>query len=284
MLEVLEDAVAPSMSRSPRSGPGSSPSSPRRASRSASSATFSRRASTRTSRSGRPRHGDRGSGDPLGGRVPRLPGRSRGFTSGGTCPTHRPRGGARAGDPGLAAPGSQVDARSTARRRPTTRSSAQPSCSASARQRAGAPDRRPIGGSFPRPSPGDPRRPRSRVCPRRGGRDGRHHAHRRRRPDRGYSPTSARTRASGSTSTEPTASPPQLRRRPRTCSWGSTAPTRSRSMPTSGSSFPRPAGCSSCAVARISSTRSRTTRRTSRTSGRATWSTSPWSTRDRSGP
>ena len=54
-LEVLEMPAARWTRRSPRSGHAFSPSSPRRVSRSASSETFSRHASTRTLRSGRPR-------------------------------------------------------------------------------------------------------------------------------------------------------------------------------------------------------------------------------------
>ena len=124
-----------------------------------------------------------------------------------------------------------------------------------------------IVGSFPRRLPSAIRgRSRSRAHPGRRRRHRGHHADGRGRPDRRRSPTSAPTPASGSTSTEPTVSPPPPRPRPATCSPVSTGPTRSHSMPTSGSTCPRPVGCCSCGAATISSRRSRTKRRTSRTS------------------
>ena len=126
---------AGSTSRSPRRGRGTSRSSRRRGSRSASSATCSRRASTRTSPSGRPPR-RRSRIRPCVGRREFLgfPAAAGAFTSGGTVSNMTALAAARE----RAIPGSRRHAgsqvarpRSTARARPTTRSSARPRCSGS---------------------------------------------------------------------------------------------------------------------------------------------------------
>ena len=87
--------------------------------------------------------------------------------------------------------------------------------------------------------------PRSR----RGGGDGRNDAHRRRRSDRRARRRVRRGWASGCTWTAPTGCPLPRRRRPAISSPASTAPTRSRSTRTSGSTCRRRVACSSSATA-----------------------------------
>ena len=223
--------------------------------------------------------GDRGSGDPLGRRVRRLPAEAGAFTSGGTVSNMTALAAARE----RAIPGRAATASGALRRRSTARGGAllDRTCGRDPRDRLGQ-----------RAVAADRRRPASAA---RGGREAI-------RADRaaGRVPVAVIATAgttltgavdpigaladvcaeqeSGCTSTAPTGFPPPPRPPPATSSAGSIASTRSRSTPTSGSTCRRPAASSSSAAGTISSRRSRTRRRTSRTSAPGTWSTSRSST------